>query len=169
MRFFVGIDIGKSGAYYILNEKRQEVERGVMPMIKKNVDWHGLNRIISKYKDFDVLVLFEKLNVIFGSSKKTAFSMGEQYGAVRMACVANAIPYMEVPPKTWQKDIFEGQVKIIKTGSKSALDTKAMALEAARRLYPSVNLLASERSTKPHDGIIDALLIAEYGRRKYPH
>ncbi len=169
MRFFIGVDIGKSGGYYIMNVEQKEIERGVMPMIKKNVDWHTLNKILSKYKDFDVLVLFEKLNVIFGSSKKVAFSMGEQYGAVRMACVANGIPYMEVPPKTWQKDIFEGQVKITKIGSKSALDTKAMALEAARRLFPSVNLFGTERSTTPHDGLIDALLIAEYGRRKYPH
>lgn len=168
MRKYIGIDIGKKGAIYMMNEDGSEDWRVVMPMIKDQVDWHQLDQILSPYEGFNGMLVFEKLNVIFGSSKKTAFSMGEQYGAVRQACIAHAIRYTEVPAKKWQKEMFEGQVRILKTGSKTALDTKAMALVAAKRLFPTTNLLITEKSSVPHDGLVDALLMAEYARRNYP-
>jgi len=34
----------------------------------------------------------------------------------------------------------------------------------ARQLWPDETWLASPRCTKPHDGMIDAALIAEYAR-----
>jgi hypothetical protein len=168
MRKYIGIDIGKKGAIYMMNEDGTEDWRAAMPMIKDQVDWHKLNEILEPYEGFNGMVVYEKLGVIFGSSKKTAFSMGEQYGAVRQCCIANAIRYTEVPAKKWQAEIFDGQVNILKTGSKSARDTKAMALVAAKRLFPKVNLLMTEASSVPHDGLVDALLMAEYARRKFP-
>jgi hypothetical protein len=168
MRKYMGIDIGKKGAIYMMKEDGTEDWRVPMPMIKTQVDWHGLNQILEPYEGFNGMVVFEKLNVIFGSSKKTAFSMGEQYGAVRQCCIAHSLRYTEVPAKKWQSEIFQGQVKITKTGSKAALDTKAMALVAAKRLFPKVNLLMTDASSVPHDGLVDALLMAEYARRKFP-
>lgn len=168
MRKYIGIDIGKKGAYYILGEDGSEISRGPMPMIKTEVDWHKFNQGLSHYEGFNGMVVFEKLGVIFGSSKKTAFSMGYQAGAIEMICIANAIQYTMVPAKKWQADIFEGQTKIFKKGKKGPLDTKAMALVAAKRLFPNTNLLMTERSTVPHDGLVDALLMAEYARRKFP-
>ena len=38
---------------------------------------------------------------------------------------------------------------------------------SCKRLFPGVNLKATERCRKDHDGIAEALLIAEYGRRHY--
>ena len=58
--------------------------------------------------------------------------------------------------------------KIYKAGSKTKVDTKAMALVAAKRLFPKVNLMMTSKSTVPHDGLVDALLMAEYARRKFP-
>lgn len=167
MRKYIGIDIGKKGAIYMLNEDGTEDWRVAMPMIKDQVDWHELNAILEPYQMFNGMVVYEKLGVIFGTSKKTAFSMGEQYGAVRQCCISNNIRYTEVPAKKWQAEMFEGQVNIQKTG-KTSRDTKAMALVAAKRLFPTVNLLMTKSSSVPHDGLVDALLMAEYARRKFP-
>jgi len=167
MRKYIGIDIGKKGAIYMMNEDGNEEWRVAMPMIKDQVDWHELNAILEPYQMFNGMVVYEKLGVIFGTSKKTAFSMGEQYGAVRQCCISNNIRYTEVPAKKWQAEMFEGQVNIQKTG-KTSRDTKAMALVAAKRLFPTVNLLMTKASSVPHDGLVDALLMAEYARRKFP-
>jgi len=167
MRKYIGIDIGKKGAIYMMNEDDKEEWRVAMPMIKDQVDWHELNAILEPYQMFNGMVVYEKLGVIFGTSKKTAFSMGEQYGAVRQCCISNNIRYTEVPAKKWQAEMFEGQVNIQKTG-KTSRDTKAMALVAAKRLFPTVNLLMTKASSVPHDGLVDALLMAEYARRKFP-
>jgi hypothetical protein len=42
---------------------------------------------------------------------------------------------------------------------------KHYAADTARRLFPRVSLLASDKCSVSHDGMVDALLIAEYGRR----
>ena len=169
MRKYIGIDIGKKGAYYVLGEDGSEIDRGPMPMITiKEIDYHKLNEILEPYEMFNGIVVFEKLGVIFGSSKKTAFSMGYQAGSIEMCCIANNLIYSMVQAKKWQEEIFQGQNKVYKTGSKSKIDTKAMALAAAKRLFPKTNLLMTAKSTVPHDGLVDALLIAEYARRKFP-
>jgi hypothetical protein len=168
MRRYIGIDIGKMGAMCILNEDGTEHWRTKIPMIKDQVDYHTLNQMLEEYEGFNGMAIFEKLGVIFGSSKTTAFSMGYQAGALEMSCIANSIRYTMVPAKKWQEHMFEGQTKIYKSGTKGPLDTKAMALITAKRLFPTTNLLMSEKSTVPHNGFIDALLMAEYARRKFP-
>jgi hypothetical protein len=40
-------------------------------------------------------------------------------------------------------------------------------VEVAKRLFPGVNLLPSDRCRKESDGMSDALLICEYARRKF--
>jgi hypothetical protein len=42
-------------------------------------------------------------------------------------------------------------------------DCKKMSELAAKRLFPNVDLRATERCKISHDGIVDALLIAYYG------
>jgi hypothetical protein len=44
-------------------------------------------------------------------------------------------------------------------------DTKQRSIIAAKRLFPEVSLRRTERSRKDDDGISDAILLAEYGRR----
>ena len=44
--------------------------------------------------------------------------------------------------------------------------TKEWALAAANSIWPGATWVASPRCSKPHTGLIDAALIAEFGRRK---
>jgi len=74
-----------------------------------------------------------------------------------MACVAARIPYELVPPRTWQKLMLAGT---------SGDDTKQRSIIAAKRLFPGVMLRRSTLCTKDDDGFSDALLLAEYGRRR---
>ena len=122
------------------------------------------SKIFWDYEGSPCMAVFEKLGPIFGSSKKTTWSMGVQVGLIKTICTVRAIPYTEVPAKSWQKEMFQGIPAIHKSG-KSSLDTKAMAQEAMKRLYPTVNF-KRPRAAKQHDGLIDALLIAGYGKRK---
>ena len=45
-------------------------------------------------------------------------------------------------------------------------DTKATSINAAQRLFPSVDFRRNEQCRKIDDNKVDALLMAEYGRRK---
>lgn len=165
--FNIGIDIGKKGAIVVL-QGQKTVQNAFdpipMPMIGDQVDYHQVFEILSRYKGTDCHVIFEKLGVIFGTGKSTAFSMGYQSGAIEMACISLGLSYTKVPAKQWQKEMFQGVEEITKPG-KSSRDTKAMALIAAKRLYPDYRLTI-RKSTTPHDGVVDALLMADYCKRK---
>lgn len=84
------------------------------------------------------------------------------FGAIETVLKLSGIRYQTVRPLNWQKR-FWTRPKMAK-GAK--FDTKAAALVAARRLWPQQDWTKSERATKPHDGIVDAALIAEYARLK---
>jgi hypothetical protein len=163
-KIYVGIDIGKSGAIAVLSGN--SIVTYEMPKIANELDYHTLNKLLRQFcsNAEKPYVVFEKLGVIFGSGKSTAFSMGHQSGAVEMSCVANDIPYTKVRAVDWQKQMFQGVQEITKTGS-SKKDTKAMALVAIKRIFPDLKLTFGTRATKAHDGLVDAVLMAEYARR----
>lgn len=163
-KIYIGIDIGiTKGAIAIM--RGNLITGHEMTVFKGNLDISGLNKIITNYvsESVDVHVIFERLGVIYGSSKKTAFSMGYQMGCIEALCVANNIPYTAVQATKWQKQMFADIQVINKTG-KSSKDTKAMALVAVTKLFPTLKLTFG-RQVKPHDGFVDAVLIAEYARR----
>lgn len=160
-RINIGVDIGKNGAI-VINDNGEIISLP-MPLIGKELDVFTLRTIFSKYREKDVMVLFEKI-VPFVENKSTAFSMGQQSGAIEMVCVSYSIPYTKIPPQTWQKEMFTGVEEIPKTGG--GRDTKKMALIAIQRLLPTLKLTFGTRSHKPHDGLIDAALMSEYLKRK---
>jgi len=167
--FHIGIDIGKQGA--LAFEHKDISYTTKMPMIKTELDYQGLYELLQEFEGGNGIVVFEKLGVIFGTSKQTAFSMGHQAGAIEMLCVSLSIPFVKVPPKQWQKDMFTGITEISKpskSGKSSVRDTKAMALLAVKQLLPNEKLTFGDRATKPDDGLIDALLLREWAKRMYP-
>ena len=89
------------------------------------------------------------------ASGHTMFNFGKGAGYLEMALVAAAIPYELVPPQRWQKGLqIVGKDKSeTKTQWKNRLKSKAQQLFPA---YANSITLA----------VADAILIAEYGRRK---
>lgn len=158
-KLYIGIDIGLNGGIAILYPDGH-VEKAKMPVIGKIIDIPSLKHTINRR---DAVVVFEDLGVIFGSSKATAFSMGYQVGLLEALCVAGNMPYHKVKAKMWQKEMFQGVPELTKSGKR---DTKGMALVACQRIFPAMDLTFTERAKKPHDGLVDALLIAEYAKRK---
>lgn len=90
-------------------------------------------------------------------SAKAATSMAGSFHSLRGFFEAKFLRWERITPQSWQKSLLPG----CKTG-----DTKPRALELASRLWPNETFLATDRSRKPHEGIIDAALIAEYARRQ---
>lgn len=93
----------------------------------------------------------------FSRGVQAISSMWDSYGAIRGICEAMRIRHHRITPQAWQKAMLIGCAKG---------DTKPAALARAKQLWPSESWLATPRSSKPHEGLIDAALIAEYGRLK---
>lgn len=173
-KVYIGIDPGKAGGIMILNRKSgTSVEGNVMPLIGKEYDVRKIFEILSGAATEDSKACFcaiEDVHAIYGSSAGSTFEFGYGVGLLEGIVVALGIPYAKIQPKKWQKEMFEGipnQQKKSSTGKTMVNDTKKMAEMAASRLFPDIDLKASSRCKKVHDGMVDALLIAEYAKRKF--
>jgi crossover junction endodeoxyribonuclease RuvC len=97
----------------------------------------------------------EKVGAMPGQGVTSMFSFGQSYGFVWGVLTALGIGYQLVPPTLWKREF--GLLHTEKQGS----------VDVAKRLFPGVSLLPTDRCRKDSDGMSDALLIAEYARRKF--
>jgi len=84
-------------------------------------------------------------------------SMWDSYGAIRSILENRLIRHHRITPQAWQNTMLIGCAKG---------DTKPAARAAAMRLWPDETWLKTPRCSTPDSGLIDAALIAEYGRIK---
>jgi hypothetical protein len=89
-------------------------------------------------------------------SARAAFSYGVGFGTICGAIRGAVYPLRLVPPSVW--------TRVMHAGCKLATEDKQRSFEACRNLFPGVNLVPPGGRV-PHDGLAEALLMAEYGRR----
>lgn len=88
----------------------------------------------------------------------TAYSVASCFHAIRGLIESKSpVRFHRVTPQSWQKEML---------GKIPKGESKPMALAKARKLWPKENWLETPRCKTPHEGLIDAALIAEYGRTK---
>lgn len=90
-----------------------------------------------------------------GQGVSSTFKFGQHYGMLRMALIAASIGFETVAPGVWQRAI----------GCLSGGDKKVTRAKA-QEMFPSVHIVGRGDKAPTH-AIADALLIAEYGRRKH--
>jgi len=155
---YVGIDVGKSGGIAILGEDNS-LQLHTMPMIGKEYDIQSLKNIFTDEHLLIQHLAIENVHAIQGRTGNSSnFSFGLGKGILMGLVSGLNIPYTLVNPKTWQKIAWEGVTK--------QSDNKKTSLIAAKRLFPEESFLATERSRVPHDGIVDAALMAYYIKLK---
>lgn len=164
---YVGIDPGKLGFISILRDGNWS-----HISIKDN-DMYTISDVFSM-KD-DIVCVMEDIHAIFGSSAKATFSFGETYGTLQGILIANKIPFHLIPPKTWQKEIWENKDMVVtykkvtikgKEVMRKDVNTKETSYNAARRLFPYMDFKRTERCKSYDDNLVDSVLLAEYARRK---
>jgi hypothetical protein len=93
------------------------------------------------------------------------FKIGRNFGVIEGIMVAFGIPYEMILPQLWSKEFPHGVIETDKT--KKYKLVKESRANIVRRLYPDIDLRPTKRSLKFHDGMVDALLIANYGWKKH--
>lgn len=145
---FIGIDPGKDGGIACI-----DTEKGFSFTVpysdKELIDLcSGVSHDSS-----EAICCLEKVGAMPGQGVVSMFSFGQSVGYIKGVLEAFRIPYQEIPPKKWK-------------GEFGLNSEKAASAEVCRKLFPETNLLATNRHKKPHDGMAEALLMAEYARRK---
>jgi len=159
----MAFDPGISGGYAIFDGS-VVVARGRMPIDKnlKNkkstINLTEVRKLMINYKP-DVVVL-ERQAPRPGEGVSSAWTSGYNFGLLFAMASVYADNVALVAPRTWATKLHETESTLE--------DAKARSLQVAKKFFPSEDFLATKRSSKPHEGIIDALLIAywykEYGQ-----
>lgn len=147
MKTYIGIDPGKSGAMAIMHSN------GEVEVIPFDAMKYSLAMAHVHNEPNGVMCCVEKVSAMPGQGVVSMFNFGHNLGVIEGLLRGYNIPYQLVPPQTWKKEF-------------SLSSDKAKSIEVCQKLFPNVSLLATERSRKPNDGIAEALLMAEYARRK---
>ena len=143
---FIGIDPGKSGAIAIIRED------GTVDTAVFSEEAYRL--LIKQYKDETFAVVEQVGFVLKGVkfSSNAIFNFGANFGFIQGLLYSHGVPYQTVRPHIWKKHF--GLSK-----------DKSLSIQCAKRLFPNVSLYRTDRCTIAHDGIAEALLMAEYARR----
>lgn len=171
---YVGIDIGKLGGIVVINPDSTIITNAT-PLVGKEINQQAFADLLFEIRrrsiGTELIVIIEDVHSLHLASAMSNFQFGRALGIVEGMVVAFALPFYKVSAKTWQKECFEGVPVMKRAGppqpGRGDTDTKAMATIAAQRLYPKLDLRATERSKTPHSGIVDALLMAHYAKIKY--
>ncbi len=142
---YMGVDPGQKGAYAMIDGEWVTVKH-----------WDDLNfaRDVRQLSGERVLAAVEKVGAMPGQGVTSMFSFGTSYGFIQGVLAAFEVAYQLVPPRKWKAEF-------------GLLNTEKQAsVDVARRLFPWVSLRPTGRCRKDSDGMSDALLIAEYARRK---
>lgn len=147
---WIGIDPGKSGALAVISEDSFGTMAWAIPFGQKSyaaelAKYIGLAEVKA--------VCVEKVNAMPGQGVVSMFNFGHNFGYIEGLLQAYELPYQLVPPQTWKKEF-------------SLNSDKQRSIEVCQKLFPHVSLLPTDKSRKPNDGMAEALLMAEYARRK---
>lgn len=148
---FVGIDPGKNGGIVWLNE--DEVFGCPLPYDGSDLDVKKFRAEMGSGGS-DTVVFIE--TPMIRSAQQGALVIGANYGRILAVLALLDIPVRQVTPAAWTKKLLPGH--------KGA--DKGPHIALCKQLFPSLELVMPG-CRKPHDGIADAALIAEYGRRTW--
>lgn len=144
---YIGVDVGKDGGVAVIDTEtgNKEVfawdDKLFVETMREMYTW--------KESAFAVV---ERVAAMPKQGVTSMFNFGKSAGFIEGVLQAYNIPYQLVPPNVWKKEFSLGK-------------DKQASITACKRLFPNVNLFRTEKCRKEHDGMAEALLMAEYARR----
>ena len=141
-----GIDPGKKGGIAYIDEYKA----ATLPFSAEGL----IDTMISlDMASSPKICCLEEVHALPRQGVASTFTFGEGYGHIKGVLETIGIPYQTVSPRRWKKEF-------------GLCSDKKKSIEVCKRLFPKTSLRASDRSRTESDGMAEALLMAEYARRK---
>lgn len=156
----IGVDNGLDGGLCaIARYDGSIIDKIRMPTLqhskKREIDIRAVHRWIEELHTPFVMAIEEPL--AHAKSSQAVRSMAISFGKLIGMAECKGYDVLRVSVHKWQKAML---------GRTPKGQTKKAAFELALQLAPDENWLANKRCRMPHDGMIDAYLIATYIRNK---
>ena len=167
----VGIDVGISGGLASLTGDSHSPTATVIPMpiiegtpakgskagSKSMIDILGVKKWIEGLSDGSgvstgPIVALEIQHPMSKQGVTSMFNLGRSYESLRTLALVMGWRLILVQPQRWKNEILNGTTK-----------DKSAAIQWSMARYPQVDLNVGVRKVIYHDGMADALCIAQYG------
>lgn len=158
-RIVLGVDPGLAGGLAVLDVGGEVLDLRPMPVLpgqRRTIDARELANWLYATEEQHgafALAVVERVGAMPRQGIASAFSFGAGWGLVLGVLAALKVPVELATPQRWKSAVLAGTPK-----------DKGAAIAFCRRRWPDTSLVPP-RGRVPHDGLADALLIAEYGRR----
>ena len=152
----VGVDNGLDGGLCAISDfDGGVIDKIPMPTMqrskKREVDAHKINEwLISLHTPFTLAV---EEPLAHAKSSQAVRSMALSFGKIVGMAEVKGYDLVRVSVHKWQKEILGNIPKWM---------SKKFAMKIAESMAPEENWLKNKRCKKPHDGMVDAYLIAKY-------
>ena len=155
----IGIDPGLKGGIVALTGQNEifDYEPMFLSPGDKDVDSGAIVAFLERIKrdsGDDITVYLEAAQVRHTMGATASMTVGKNYGRLLACLEIGKYRHIIVAASKW--------TKFAHSGVDTRLEAKDKSMVAFKRLFPEVNFIL-HRCRKPHDGLVDALLIAYYG------
>jgi hypothetical protein len=157
---YIGVDPGQSGGIAGIWQIDNVVIFCKMPSTEYDICQYFRDTYLEYFQSEKPFALIERVHSMPEQGVSSTFKFGVNYGLLRGIITALDIPWEEVSPRTWQKGLGIAARRKATAHKKAETKThfKNRLKARAQQLFPT------ERITL---ATCDALLIAEYCRRKH--
>lgn len=156
MKTYIGIDVGAKGYIAVFKDGEWQY----FPLLSSNP--LDITDYLRQFAISECVCVIEDVRAIHGSGATATFNFGYGKGILIGILTALAIPYTQVAPKKWQKEMWDNTDKV---NSGDKIDTKKTSINCAKRLFPHIDFRRTEKCKNVDDNKVDATLLCEYGRR----
>lgn len=150
MLYYLGIDPGRKGGIALIDEHKNLIYKEPMPLLDNGYNYEMICSFIDKLPE-DTIIIIELKPGVMNKSASPTTSFGFHCGTLYGICFKHN-PVI-VSPKLWKKEF-----SIFRNYKETRQDMKLRSINAAEKIF---NITFK----KNEDGIAEALLLAEYGRR----
>lgn len=140
----IGIDPGQKGGIAFLTSGYSAVHK--MPDTPQQII-----DLLDSFERKDALMVVELSQPMPGQGVVSSFTYGRHFGGFEWYAYIRGMRYFEVRPTKWKKEMGLNSDKI-------------NSIKLCQRLFPNIDLVLPG-CRKPHDGMAEALLIAEWALR----
>ena len=175
--YYIGIDVGDSGAIGVINSNKQFVDLMDMPIMTWQIEKKvtrgkhkgekkkytrrkmmplEVKNIFEKYKnEANIIVIIEHQQVFPKQGAVSGAKIVGDYNMLMGICIGMNIKYFTPKPREWKNAMLGYTAK-----------DKAASIIAAQQAFPEAKLIP-EGSKKVSDGRAESLLIALYGLERF--
>ena len=140
---YIGIDPGKKGGFAIITSDA---------VYCRSWDDAEFIHAMKSIEGEPCIACLEHVGAMPNQGVTSMFNFGCSFGFIQGVLSAYHIPFELVRPQKWKKEF--------------SISGKNESIDVCQRFFPEVGLLPTERGKVPSDGMAEALLMAEYARRK---